>query len=190
MRRRNRRKRGSDEINLTPLLDVLFTILFIVMLTGMQNEKILQADAEEIETQIEGLEVQVADLEEKNTILQSEVNRQDKIDKSSKRYESDAVIVTFINEVENGSHILRIYKGKDNEVESFRLGADRTEYTRRHVTEIINKIVDESADHPVFIVFHCDAKSIYRKEEFNPIRDALETQKKLRKEVFYQILEE
>ena len=56
--------------------------------------------------------------------------------------------------------------------------------------EIINDIVDEYADHPVFIVFHCDTKSIYRKEEFVPIKEALETQKELRKEVFYQIVEE
>lgn len=190
MRRRDRRSRGSDEINLTPLLDVLFTILFIVMLTGMQNEKNLQESAETSEAQIAGLEDQVMDLEEQNTILQSEVNRQDKIEDSSKRYESDAVIVTFINEVKNGNHVLRIYKGKDDEVESFRLGLDRAEYTRRHVVEIINDIVDNAPDRPVFIVFHCDAKSIYRKEEFNPIKEALETEKKLRKEVFFQIVEE
>ena len=75
-------------------------------------------------------------------------------------------------------------------METFRLGTDRTEYTRKHLTQIINEIVDEAGGYPVFIVFHCDAKQIYRKEEFNPIRDALETQKKLRKEVFYQIVEE
>jgi predicted phage replisome organizer len=56
--------------------------------------------------------------------------------------------------------------------------------------EIINDIVNDYADHPVFIVFHCDTKSIYRKEEFVPIQDALKTQKELRKEVFYQIVEE
>ena len=59
-----------------------------------------------------------------------------------------------------------------------------------HVSEIIKEIAKESADHPVFIVFHCDTNSIYRKEEFNPIRDALEEQRKNTKEVFYQIVEE
>ena len=190
MRNRGRRSRGSDDINLTPLLDVLFVILFIVMLTGTQTEKNLQESAEASESRITGLQEQVTDLEEQNTILQSEVNRQNKIEDSGKRYESDAVIVTFMNEVEDGNHVLRIYKGNDEEVESFRLGSDRTEYTRRHVTEIINEIVDDYADHPVFIVFHCDTKSIYRKEEFVPIKEALETQKELRKEVFYQIVEE
>ena len=47
MRRGRRRGRGADEINLTPLLDVLFTILFIVMLAGTQTERIMQEDAEE-----------------------------------------------------------------------------------------------------------------------------------------------
>ena len=176
MRNRGRRSRGSDDINLTPLLDVLFVILFIVMLAGTQTQKDMQENAEESLSKISGLEEQVTDLEEQNTILQSEVNRKNKIEDSGKRYESDAVIVTFINEVEDGNHVLRVYKGSDQEVESFRLGSDRT--------------VDDYADHPVFIVFHCDTKSIYRKEEFVPIRDALQTQKQLRKEVFYQIVEE
>ena len=193
MRNRGRRSRGSDDINLTPLLDVLFVILFIVMLAGTQTQKDMQESAEEsrsTRSRISGLEEQVTDLEEQNTILQSEVSRKNKIEDSGKRYESDAVIVTFINEVEDGNHVLRIYKGSDQEVESFRLGSDRTDYTKRHVTEIINDIVDDYPDHPVFIVFHCDTKSIYRKEEFVPIQDALKTQKQLRKEVFYQIVEE
>ena len=180
MRNRGRRSRGSDDINLTPLLDVLFVILFIVMLAGTQTQKDMQENAEESLSKISGLEEQVTDLEEQNTILQSEVNRKNKIEDSGKRYESDAVIVTFINEVEDGNHVLRVYKGSDQEVESFRLGSDRTDYTKSHVIGIINDIVDDYADHPVFIVFHCDTKSIYRKEEFVPIRDALQTQKQLR----------
>lgn len=197
MRNRDRRRRGSDEINLTPLLDVLFTILFIVMLTGTQNEQTMLESAEAAQAQLEGLQAQetslegrISDLEEENGILRSEVNRRDKIEDSSKRYETEAVVVTFLNEVENGSHVLKIYTGQDEQVESFRLGTDRTEYTRSHVTEIINDIVENAIGHPVFIVFHCDTGSIYRKEEFNPIRDALELQKKNRKEVFYQIVEE
>ena len=95
MRNRGRRSRGSDDINLTPLLDVLFVILFIVMLAGTQTQKDMQENAEESLSKISGLEEQVTDLEEQNTILQSEVNRKDKIEDSGKRYESDAVIVTF-----------------------------------------------------------------------------------------------
>ena len=190
MRNRSRRSRGSDEINLTPLLDVLFTILFIVMLTGMQNERSMEESAQESEAQITGLESRVDALEEENDILKSEVSRRDKIQDSNKRYESNAVIVTLINETEDGEHVLKVYKGQEEPMETFRLGTDRTEYTRKHLTQIINEIVDEAGGYPVFIVFHCDAEQIYRKEEFNPIRDALEMQKKNRKEVFYQIVEE
>ena len=115
-------------------------ILFIVMLAGTQNQKDMQENAEESQSKISGLEEQVTDLEEQNTILKSEVSRKNKIEDSGKRYESDAVIVTFINEVEDGNHVLRIYKGSDQEVESFRLGSDRTDYTKRHVIGIINDI--------------------------------------------------
>ena len=197
MRNRDRRRRGSDEINLTPLLDVLFTILFIVMLTGTQNEQTMLENAEAAQAQLEGLQAQetslegrISDLEEENGILKSEVSRHDKIQDSTKRYESEAVVVTFWNEEEDGYHVLRIHTEPDGSEESFRLGLDRAEYTKSHVTEIINGIVEGAVDHPVFIVFHCDAGIIYRKEEFNPIRDALEMQKKNRKEVFYQIVEE
>ena len=197
MRRGRRRARGADEINLTPLLDVLFTILFIVMLAGTQTERIMKEETEEARTQAAESEVQVtelekrvSELEEENNVLTREANRQEKIDESSKQYESSAVIVTFLNEVENGNHILKIYKGKDAEVESFRMGTDRTNYTKMHVTETIKDLVKESEGHPVFIVFHCDTNSIYRKEEFNPIRDALEEQREDTKEVFYQIVEE
>ena len=107
MRNRSRRSRGSDEINLTPLLDVLFTILFIVMLTGMQNERSMEESAQESEAQITGLESRVDALEEENDILKSEVSRRDKIQDSNKRYESNAVIVTLINETEDGEHVLK-----------------------------------------------------------------------------------
>ena len=149
MRNRGRRSRGSDDINLTPLLDVLFVILFIVMLAGTQNQKDMQENAEESQSKISGLEEQVTDLEEQNTILKSEVSRKNKIEDSGKRYESDAVIVTFINEVEDGNHVLRIYKGSDQEVESFRLGSDRTDYTKRHVIGIINDIAGSPGVHCV-----------------------------------------
>ena len=156
MRNRSRRSRGSDEINLTPLLDVLFTILFIVMLTGMQNERSMEESAQESEAQITGLESRVDALEEENDILKSEVSRRDKIQDSNKRYESNAVIVTLINETEDGEHVLKVYKGQEEPMETFRLGTDRADYTRMHVSEIIKEIAKESADHPVFIVFHCD----------------------------------
>ena len=83
MRNRGRRSRGSDDINLTPLLDVLFVILFIVMLAGTQTQKDMQENAEESLSKISGLEEQVTDLEEQNTILQSEVNRKNKLEDSS-----------------------------------------------------------------------------------------------------------
>ena len=190
MRNRSRRSRGSDEINLTPLLDVLFTILFIVMLTGMQNERTMEESAQESEAQITGLESRVDALEEENDILKSEVSRRDKIQDSSKRYESGAVIVTLINEAEGGDHILKVYTGQTTPEEEFRLGTDRTDYIRQHMNAIISEIVEGVKDHPVFIVFHCDAGNIYRNEEFKPIREALEYQRKYRKEVFYQIIEE
>ncbi|MDO5455394.1 MAG: hypothetical protein Q4F25_00600 [Eubacteriales bacterium] len=187
---RRRSRRGSEEINLTPLLDVLFSILCIVMLINTQNEHNMQQSAEESRAQVTEMEGRISNLEEENSILKSEVSRRDKIQDSSKRYESGAVIVTLINEAEGGDHILKVYTGQTTPEEEFRLGTDRTDYIRQHMNAIISEIVEGVKDHPVFIVFHCDAGNIYRNEEFKPIREALEYQRKYRKEVFYQIIEE
>ena len=53
---RNRRRRFHEEINLTPLLDVLFAILFIVMLTGAQSERLIQKDMEASAAEISELD--------------------------------------------------------------------------------------------------------------------------------------
>ena len=42
----HKKKRLSDEINLTPLLDVLFSILFIVMLAGTASENTMRQNYE------------------------------------------------------------------------------------------------------------------------------------------------
>ena len=42
-----RRRKNLTEVNLTPLLDVLFSILFIVMMTGAQSRDAMQNDHQE-----------------------------------------------------------------------------------------------------------------------------------------------
>ena len=58
---RNRfRKFGESDINLTPLLDVLFVILFIVMLGGMESESKMRDEAQQ---EIDALQERIAKLE-------------------------------------------------------------------------------------------------------------------------------
>lgn len=184
MSRRSRNRNRNDEINLTPLLDVLFTILFIVMLTSVQSEKIIQSE-------VENSKDQVKELTEKVEQLENELRREEAVNDTEKRYNSNAVLVTMLNDVEDGNHILKIYTGQDGRlIDSFRLGFNRSQYIGEHLSSVIQGIVDESKDCPVFIVFHCNTHEIYRREEFVPIKGRLELLKAENKEVFYQIVEE
>lgn len=195
-----RRKRMSEEINLTPLLDVLFSILFIVMLTGAQSEQQLQKDAADSQAQISAMENQIEELtasptkEELEALiakLEAELDQYLNLSESQQRYETDAVIVTLSNHTENGNHVLKFYVGQDAQLyDSVHMGLDLTEYISNRVSAIVTKIVDASKNRPVYVVFHCDASELYRKEEYIPIRDALEALRETHKEVFYQIVEE
>ena len=104
-----RRRRTDGEINLTPLLDVLFVILFVVMLSGMQSEK-TNADAREesrekieaLETEVEELtdEGRIAELEEQVRSLTEELEKRKDLEETGKAFESRAVLVTIRNTAE------------------------------------------------------------------------------------------
>ena len=183
MSRRGRRRNGSDEINLTPLLDVLFTVLFVVMLMNVQSEQTILAETENTKEQVTELTGEVER-------LQNELKARTAVRDTEEIYTVNATLVTMINVTENDNHVLKIYTGQNAVLhDSFRLGADRTQYIGEHVGAIIGEIVQESKDRPVFIVFHCTTGEIYRKEEFAPIKERLEILKAENKEVFYQIVE-
>ena len=196
---RNRRRRFHEEINLTPLLDVLFAILFIVMLTGAQSERLIQKDMEASAAEISELEAQVeeltdagkiAELEARIAELEAELAKLRELQASEDMFEADAVIVTIANVIEEDHHVLKFYTGQEGTLtDSVRMGPDKTEYIENRVTDIIGKIVKAAPGKPVYIVFHCDADKIYRKEEFLPVQKALEQLKKQHKEVFFQITE-
>ena len=77
-----RQRAGAHEINLTSLLDVLFCILFIVMLAGNQNEKDIKSDAQQ---QLEALKGQA---QEEIEHLQSEI---DKLDTTATTYKNQMI---------------------------------------------------------------------------------------------------
>lgn len=184
MRRKSKHRNGGDEINLTPLLDVLFTILFVVMLTSAQSEQAILADSEQTKKQ-------VTELTDKVEKLENDLKGRDAVDGTTESFVNNAVLVTMVNVVEDNNHVLRIYIGQKGTLkDSFRLGTDRTQYISEHIASIIGKIIEEARDYPVYIVFHCNTNIIYRKEEFAPIKERLELLKAENKEVFYQIVEE
>ena len=177
---RNNRRKSVSEINLTPLLDVLFSILFIVMMTGMQNEQGIKNEYQE----------QVSQLEQENQQLSEELARSENQMSSYDKYQSEAVILTVNNMLRGDKHYLLLYKGTDQEeIGSIQMGTNKTENTKARIESLIMELVNDTDNQPVYIVFYCDKKQIYTKE-YNAVIEAFNQLQENNKAVFFKVMEE
>ncbi len=187
-----RRKRKTiAEINLTPLLDVLFSILFIVMMTGVQKETTIQEEyqqqinqmQEDYGQQIEQARQELFELEQQVTIYENQMSSYDK-------YQTEAVIITVNNIVKENKHYLVIKQGLLlEEIETIQLGIYKTENTKLRIYDKICELVEETDNQPVYIVFYCDKKTIYT-TEYRAITEAFYELQEKYKEVFFKVMEE
>jgi len=175
-----RRRKNLTEVNLTPLLDVLFSILFIVMMTGAQSMDSMQSDhREEVET-----------LQNENEELREALRVSEDQLAAYELHESDSVILTVRNIVKNGEHYLMIYRGIDEqEMDSIKLGINNTENTGVRIRSLVGDIISENGVQPVYIIFYCDKTSIYTKE-YNAVVGAFDELQTKYKEVFFKTGEE
>ncbi len=181
-----RRRQGSPEINLTPLLDVLFCILFIVMLTGAQNEADMKESAQK---QIETLQQQVGDLQQQILIQEEQLTFYGNQMESHEVYAAEAVVVTLHNIEKDGDHVLLATSGMTEEVqESITLGTNRKNVAKVRIQSFVGDILEGTKNQPVYIVFHCDKACIYT-EEYRGIVESLEELQASYKEVFYKVME-
>ncbi len=161
-----KRRKLSDDINLTPLLDVLFVILFVVMLSGFSGNIASREQLDEKQNENMELQDQIAELEEKLDVS-NDTNETYRI------YEDQAVIITMENRIEKGTHVIKLYKGTEHEeLPSIQMGENRANYIKRALKERFMEQIEEAGDKPVFVVFYRDNDKIYRKEENVPIEDA------------------
>lgn len=177
---RNNRRKSVSEINLTPLLDVLFSILFIVMMTGMQNEQGIKSEYQE----------QVRQLEQENQQLSEELARSENQMSSYDKYQSEAVIITVNNILKDDDHYLLLYKGTDKEeIERIQMGINKTENTKARIESLIMELVNVSDNQPVYIVFYCEKKQIYT-AEYRAVIEAFNQLQENNKSVFFKVSEE
>lgn len=175
-----RRRKNLTEVNLTPLLDVLFSILFIVMMTGAQSRDAMQNDHQE----------EVARLQSENEELSDALRVTEDQLAAYKLHESDSVILTVRNIVKNGEHYLMIYRGiGEQEIDSIKLGINSTENTGVRIRSLVEDIISENGSQPVYIIFYCDKTSIYTKE-YNAVVGAFDGLQTKYKEVFFKTGEE
>ena len=129
-----RRRHGSEEINLNSLLDVLFIILFVVMLKGMQNEEAvktqMQQNIDQLQNQVESYEL----------------------------YEKEARVITVQVIQEEEDRYISIGD------ETIQLNENASVYMRTRLKKITGDLLKDVENTPVYIVFHCNKKEIYTKE--------------------------
>ena len=176
---RNRRK-SISEINLTPLLDVLFSILFIVMMTGLQNEQGIKSDYQD----------QVNQLTQEKSDLAQDLRRSENELNSYKTYQSEAVIITINNIVRNGTYYLMFYQGTDKqEIGSVPMGTDKLENIKARINALIMELVDGADNQPVYIIFYCDRLNIHT-SEYGAVCNKLNELQENNKEVFFKEMKE
>ena len=177
---RQNRRMSISEINLTPLLDVLFSILFIVMMAGEQNEAGLK----------ENYQQQIEQLTQQNTHLAEELKRTEDQISSYNSYQSEAIILTVSNMIRDDNHYLIVYQGLEKEeVSRIQMGVDKIENTKARIESLIVGIVDETDNQPVYIIFHCNKKQIYR-IEYEAVEEVFNQLQGTNKEVFFKVMEE
>ncbi len=173
------RRRFISEINLTPLLDVLFSILFIVMMTGMQNEQSMKSNYQD----------QLDRLTQENKTLSENLERREEQLSTYDEFKSDALIITVNNIIRDDDHYLMFYEGNEEEkMGSIPMGPDKTENTKARVEGLITEKLDEGERKPVYIIFYCDKKSIYT-SEYKAVYDKFNELQQNRKEVFFKVMQ-
>ena len=146
-------------------MDALFSILFIVMLAGVQNERQISAEKDE----------QIARLEQQASVYESRLD-------SYEMYQEEAVIITLYNTAEDNRHQLKVFEGRQpEELDSVLLGTNRLSYVKQRLTDMISGYTGENR--PVYVVFHCDRDQIYR-SEYDAITEVLNELQN--KEIFWK----
>lgn len=175
---RRRRRRGSLEINLTSLLDVLFCILFLVMAANIQNEELIELQVIE---ELTRTQAQIEALENQATLYKNHIN-------SLNDGDTMVLVVSLKNVVEGGSHKLLVTKGDESSSTSIIMGADRIANLKNRVVEFLEDIINTMDAQSLYVYFYCDKTHIYT-AEYQGIVDSLSELEKKHKELFYQIKE-
>lgn len=170
----NRKRHGILEINLTSLLDVLFCILFIVMLTNINNDK-------ESQQQINELQEELDQSLEEMELYKTQIKEYE----SYELYIDQAVIITIRNLESNREHLIHISEGLNtNNPITIPLGLDRLEIVKARINDYIISKISPSNNQPVRLFFYVDKSQIYR-QEYEAIKEILLELQNKNKQIFY-----
>lgn len=167
-----KRRFVGEEINLTPLLDVLFVIVFTVLLSGFSNQASSNSKIE--------------NMKQDNAKLQKQLQQYKNQNEAYEMYASQAVILSVDNITKEKRHVLRICNETD--VKEIVLGNDNVATFTKQIGAYIDNLIEETDNQPIYIVLLCDEDNIY-KVEYDAIDKELRLLESNNKEVFYKSIE-
>ncbi len=151
------RHRRQIFIELTPLLDVIMILLFLIM----------SKDAEAVRHAEEKAEAQMAVMTE--SLAQSELENHriaDKLEKEKERadalksFSEYALITTLSIEITGpGERCVRILAGEEEELIYYNW--DKIIYAQNAITATFTRLLSGNQDKPAYIVFYIDDESMY-----------------------------
>ena len=175
-------KKRDLVLDFTSLLDVLMILLFIIMSNTSRLSAESIEEAEQLKGELDAAEKQIQELD-------AELKMKDDISESYAVYESQAVIITLDNILENDTHVLRIATGEDmDDITSIRLDIDSVANTQSRIRTYVENVLSNTDNQPVYMVFHLDSSKIY-KAEYDAIIEELERLQRSSKEAFYKVTE-
>ncbi len=182
------KRRGILEVNLTSLLDVLFCILFIVMMANIENEHDIKNESQQQIQEIqEQLQAEIAAYRAEAATYQAQMESYDV-------YHTEAIIITMQNLQEGSNYVLKIYEGLEKvESDSIRLGPNLSESVNRSIRRYFNDIINslkspEGLSVPIYVVFHRNANYIQTKQS-EEIDSLLKNLASENKGMFYKVLD-
>lgn len=179
-----RRKRFTEEINLTPLLDVLFVVLFIVMLTGAETQARQEETAEKLQQEVTETKEALRETSEK-------LSEADDRLKSFDTADAALTLITLENERVDENNYLYMYEGADlREMQRIPLknSEDMLSVIQENIVSTLRRVSAENPDKVVFVVFNCDEDIIHNKE-YGAIVSALESHERVASDFFFKVVE-
>ncbi len=184
---RLKKRSDSSEINLTPLLDVLFSILFIVMMAGFQNEQGLKSKQERNE---EKYKSEITGLRDEKEEISDRLKEASERLSSYEIFQNEAVILTVRNISTDGVNFIKVFEGTgEDELETIRLGLDNTENSSNRLAALVEGFVRQVNNSPVYVIFYCNREKIYT-IEYDALFLTLDRLQRTYKEVFFKTMED
>ncbi len=163
------KKRQNITVELTPLLDVILIILFLIITeNNAKSEELKSAAEKEISgyvTQIDSLKNSLGEKTGELNKKSSEIDEKDNIISGYARFdELSTIISVFVgkNYEKDGGRIIYISDGENTEHISFNW--DNMRYAENSLKHSLSEKIKNASGNPVFITYNYDRDETYQRD--------------------------